>query len=172
MVVGPIAEASAMQIFAKSEDNKTLILEVEQAYTLDQVKSQIQDRLGIPSVRQRLYFFGVPLDDGKTLSDCNIVKESTLHVVIKRLPPKIWLATPTKLKGKVWLHFRAYPDGPALKVKSVVAKIDGKTVWSGRARSAGRFPYAVSKPGRHTLTLTVTDSGGRKATKSVSFTTG
>jgi hypothetical protein len=170
MVLGPVAEASAMQVFAKTEDNKTISLEVESSYVIDQVKSQIQDRMGIPSVRQRLFYAGKELEDGRSFSDYNIPQLITLRLVIKRLPPKIWLATPTKLKRMVWIHFRAYLDGPGLKVRSVVAKVDGRKVWSGR-RSSGRLARAGLRPGRHRLTLTVTDSAGLKATKSVRFTT-
>jgi hypothetical protein len=169
MLLGPIAGASAWQVYAKTEDNKNLSLEVEPGDLIDQVKSQIQDRAGIPSCRQRLFYSGKELADGRSIGDLNIPPQATLRVFVKRLPPKIWLATPTNLKSKVWIHFRAYLDGPALKVKSVVARIDGRKVWAGRS-AAGRVGHGGLTPGRHTLKLTVTDSASRVTTKTISFT--
>jgi ubiquitin len=169
MLLGPIAGASAWQVHAKTEENKTLSLEVEPSDLIDQVKSQIQDRAGIPSCRQRLFYSGKELADGRSIGDLNIPPQATLRVFVKRLAPRLWLATPTKLKGKVWVHFRAYLDGPALKVKSVVARIDGRKVWSGRS-AAGRVAHGGLTPGRHTLKLTVTDSASRFMTKTIRFT--
>lgn len=147
---------TVMQIFVKTLTGKTITLEVEPNDSIEAIRAKIQEKEEIPPANQKLVFSGIELEDGKTLSDYNIQKESTLHLMI-------WMQIFVKDPSGNCLELKIEPTD---RIEDVKAKLFDKTgvyirdqilTFAGRVLEAGHTLAEYEIPTNSTLDLHIID---------------
>lgn len=72
-----------MIVFVKEITGHTLTIDVNPSDQILKIKEAVYDKIGLYPNRQKLIFAGKLLCDDLSLSDYNLAKESTIHMILR-----------------------------------------------------------------------------------------
>uniref|UniRef100_A0A0G4FZ42 Poly [ADP-ribose] polymerase n=1 Tax=Chromera velia CCMP2878 TaxID=1169474 RepID=A0A0G4FZ42_9ALVE len=143
----------SMQIFAETLTGKTITLRVDPSDSIEKVKRQIEEKEGIPCEELRLFHFGRSLsEDARTLSECGITGDATLHIFQRNMI--CWPSADFYLKGNATVDELRSHIARELQKQVRALKLEG-------AAEVSENEWVIKWNGMLFWPEKVVDSGGR-----------
>jgi large subunit ribosomal protein L40e len=99
-----------IQIFINIS-GQMITLDADESDTIESIKAKIQDKKSIPASEQNLFFNGIKLEEGRTLADYNISRESIIYLTttthintVQSTYSKYYIITPIVIITVYYIH--------------------------------------------------------------------
>ena len=174
-------------LFIKTLSSEIIECDVKLNAKIEEIKARIHELLGVLPDQQRLIYSGKQLEDGKTMSECNITHESTLHLVARINAAKPVILDPASLDPVHNYDFTHINDGDQTFIRGGekyvrpcgfkrfalnVSNKYGNSAWIGSNNGVGEWPVSYHGTGDHENKTIAQDGYALTREKSFPFSRG